>query len=75
MSALPYISLWLVINLSGVIADFLIRKNILTTTNTRKLFNILGNILPAIFVTALAFMTCRLKYIAVILLTIGVAFK
>jgi hypothetical protein len=64
-----------VTNLSGSIADILIRKNILTTTNTRKLFNILGNLLPAIFVIGLAFMTCQLRYVAVVLLTIGVAFK
>ncbi len=52
----------------------LIRKDILTRTNTRKLFNVLGNLFPAIFVVALAFMTCKLKYVAVTLLTIGVTF-
>ncbi|CAF1249155.1 unnamed protein product [Rotaria sp. Silwood1] len=74
LAALPYIVLWLNINISGIIADVIIRKNLLTTTNTRKLFNILGNLFPAIFVLGLAFMTCRLKYVAVVLLTIGVAF-
>ncbi len=51
-----------------------IRKKILTRTQTRKLFNVLGNLFPAIFVIGLAFMTCKLKYIAVVLLTIGVTF-
>jgi hypothetical protein len=51
-----------------------IRKKILTRTQTRKVFNVLGNLFPAIFVIALAFMTCKLKYIAVALLTIGVTF-
>jgi MFS family permease len=60
------------INFSGFLADIFVRRKILTTTNTRKLFNIPGNLLPAIFLVALAFMTCQLKYVAVILLTIGV---
>ena len=65
---------WLNINVSGVVADMLIRKQILTRTRTRKLFNLLGNLLPAIFVLGLAFMNCKLKYLAVTFLTIGVTF-
>jgi hypothetical protein len=65
---------WFNINLSGAIADMLIRKKTLTRTQTRKLFNILGNLCPAIFVIALAFMTCKIKYIAVACLTIGITF-
>ncbi|CAF1024515.1 unnamed protein product [Rotaria sp. Silwood1] len=75
LSALPYIVVWLSTNISGIIADVIIRKNLLTTTNTRKLFNILGNLLPAIFMLSLAFLTCQLRYVAVILLTIGFAFR
>jgi general stress protein CsbA len=56
------------------VADMLIRKKTLTRTQTRKVFNVLGNIFPAMFVIALAFMTCKLKYVAVALLTIGVTF-
>jgi hypothetical protein len=62
------------INVSGAVADRLIQKKTLTRTQTRKLFNVLGNLCPAIFVVALAFMTCKLKYVAVALLTIGVTF-
>ncbi len=62
------------INISGFLADMCIRKKILTRTQTRKLFNVLGNLLPAIFVIGLAFMTCKLKYVAVGLLTVGVTF-
>ena len=53
----------------------LIHKKLLTITQTRKLFSLLGSILPAIFVLSLAFMTCHLKYIAVILLTSGITFR
>ncbi|CAF1936344.1 unnamed protein product [Rotaria magnacalcarata] len=60
------------INLSGIIADMLIHKKLLSITQTRKLINILGSFLPAIFVLGLAFMTCQYRYTAVILLTIGV---
>lgn len=62
------------INFAGFLADRFVRKKILTVTQTRKLFNILGNLLPAIFVIGLAYITCRLKYLAVALLTIGVGF-
>ncbi len=65
---------WLNINVSGFVADMLIRKEILTRTQTRKVFNVLGNLFPAIFVIGLAFMTCKIKYVAVALLTIGVTF-
>jgi hypothetical protein len=65
---------WLNINISGAVADMLIKKEILTRTTTRKVFNVLGNLCPAIFVVGLAFMTCKLKYLAVALLTIGVTF-
>ncbi|CAF0789899.1 unnamed protein product [Adineta steineri] len=74
LSSLPYMIFWLNINISGVIADMFIRKKILTRTQTRKVFNVLGNLFPAIFVIGLAFMTCKLKYWAVALLTIGITF-
>ncbi|CAF1032852.1 unnamed protein product [Adineta ricciae] len=74
LSSLPYMIFWLNINISGVLADLCIRKKILTRTQTRKFFNVLGNLFPAIFVIGLAFMTCKLKYLAVALLTIGVTF-
>ncbi len=62
------------INFSGFLTDIVVRKKILTITNARKFFSILGNLLPAIFIIALAFVTCQIKYIAVILLTIGITF-
>ncbi|CAF1265078.1 unnamed protein product [Rotaria sordida] len=74
LSSLPYLMFWLNINISGAVADRLIQKETLTTTQTRKLFNVLGNLIPAIFVIGLAFMTCKIKYVAVVLLTIGVTF-
>ncbi|CAF2924989.1 unnamed protein product [Rotaria sp. Silwood2] len=74
LSALIYSCQWLNINISGIIADILIHRKILTITQTRKLFTILGNFLPAIFVFGLTFMTCQYKYTAFILLTIGVTF-
>lgn len=58
-----------------MLADMVIRKTFLTRTNTRKLFNTIGTFVPAISVIGLAFLTCQLKYYAVALLTIGVAFK
>ncbi|CAF1320943.1 unnamed protein product, partial [Didymodactylos carnosus] len=43
LSALPYIVFWININISGTVADFIVRKEILTRTRTRKLFNALAN--------------------------------
>lgn len=60
--------------MSGFVADMFIRKKILTRTQTRKLFNVVGNLFPAIFVIGLAFMNCQLKYVAVAFLTLGVTF-
>ena len=65
---------WLNINISGAVADALIRNKTLTRTQTRKFLNILGNLVPAIFVIGLSFMSCQFKYVAVALLTIGVTF-
>ncbi|CAF4763291.1 unnamed protein product, partial [Rotaria sp. Silwood2] len=72
LSALLYVCQWLNIIISGIIADKIIHKKILTITQTRKLFSTLGNFLPAIFVFGLIFITYQFKYTAVILLTIGV---
>lgn len=74
-STLPYICLWIIINLSGNLSDLIIRKKFLTKSKTRKLFNTLGTLLPALFVIALAFVTYQMKYVAIIILTIGVGLK
>ena len=42
LSALPYLGAWIVSNLSGVAADYLIERRVYSVTVVRKLFTILG---------------------------------
>ncbi|UJR32077.1 hypothetical protein I4U23_019545 [Adineta vaga] len=75
LSALPYVGILLSTLFASIIADRIIRKKILTITQTRKLFTSLGTIFPAIILIGLAFLTCHLKYFAVLLLVAGVTFN
>ncbi len=43
LSALPYIAFWLVTIVSSVVGDHLIKKNILSKTAVRKIFNSIGS--------------------------------
>lgn len=72
---MPYICLWIIINLGGYLSDLIIQKKFLTKMQTRKLLNTLGTLLPALFLIGLAFVTDQMKYLAIILLTIGVGLK
>lgn len=73
LSALPYICFWFLTIISSVVGDKLISTNTLSKTAVRKLFNIIGNILPASAVIGLAFVTCAHPYVGVALLTFGLA--
>jgi len=42
VSGAPYLFMWLFLVLSGMFADVLRNKNVLSTTNIRKLMNTLG---------------------------------
>ena len=42
LSALPYLSLWISVPMSSILADLLRQRNILSTTGTRRLFNSIG---------------------------------
>ncbi|XP_047460266.1 sialin [Mugil cephalus] len=58
LSALPYLGAWLVSTLSGVVADKLIEKKVLSVTNVRKLFTLIGQILPAVFLVLVSYSGC-----------------
>ncbi|XP_029649434.1 sialin [Octopus sinensis] len=72
-SALPYIGLWILINVFAVLADFVRKKNYLNTTWTRRSFDATGKIIPAILLIGLGYMDCRRPYLAVGLLTLAVS--
>jgi hypothetical protein len=75
MSAIPYIACATFTASLGIFSDILIRNNILTRRNLRRIFNFIGLFIPAVFVIALSFVTCSLPYLGVAFLTIGLAFK
>lgn len=58
-----------------MLSDLIIRKNLLAKTKTRKLFNTIGTVIPALSVIELRFVTVDIKYIAIILLIIGIGFR
>lgn len=74
LSAVPYLGMWSFIVMSGVVSDALTKSKKLTVTQARKIFNTLGELVPAAAIIALGFLDCTLSYVAVILLTIAVSF-
>lgn len=71
-SALPFIGLWITMNLSPALADHLRAKKILSTGLTRKLFTAIGLIGGTVFLIALSFLDCNQTILAVTLLTLAV---
>ncbi|KAK2143014.1 hypothetical protein LSH36_887g02089 [Paralvinella palmiformis] len=72
LSALPFVGLWINMNLSPVIADKLRSARILSTTATRKIFNSIGMLAPAVFLIGLGFVECEQAILGVALLTVCV---
>jgi len=75
LSALPHIASFIVVMLTGGLADLIIRKKILKRVNTRKLFHGIGTLSPAICLLLIAYLNCERRYLAVLLLIVGVALK
>ncbi|CAL1531202.1 unnamed protein product [Lymnaea stagnalis] len=71
-SMLPYLLFWFIIILSGMIADLLISREILSVGNTRKLMSAIGMVGPSAFLIATGFMECDQQVAAVILLTLAI---
>lgn len=75
LSALPYFVLWVLSFFMSFISDGLITKKILSITNTRKIFNSIGLIIPAIALVFLGFTPADDPKRAVALLVIAVGFN
>ncbi|XP_025080882.1 uncharacterized transporter slc-17.2-like isoform X2 [Pomacea canaliculata] len=71
-SMLPYLVFWFFITVSGMLADFLISRNILTIAWTRKLMACIGMFGPGTFLIGTGFMKCTQQAEAVVMLTIAV---
>ncbi|KAK7092725.1 sialin-like isoform X2 [Littorina saxatilis] len=71
-SMLPYLTFWFFITVSGMIADCLISKEILSVAWTRKLMASIGTIGPGCFLIATGFMKCTQQMEAVVMLVFAV---
>lgn len=72
-SALPYLFLWVNMNISPFIADKLLATNKCTTTVVRKIFNTIGLLGAALALVALSFVDCTNPGAAIAFLCLGVA--
>ncbi|XP_021203259.1 vesicular glutamate transporter 1 [Bombyx mandarina] len=71
VGAIPHLIMTSLVPIGGMLADYLRKNNIMTTTNVRKLFNCGGFGLEAFFFVLVAY--ANNKYVATIELTLGVA--
>ncbi|XP_064600100.1 sialin-like [Liolophura sinensis] len=71
-SALPYIGFWIGIYISGWMADCVRESGCLTTTWTRKIWEVFGQVMPAIALITLGFLECTQAILAVVILTLAV---
>lgn len=74
LSGAPYLFMWLFLVLSGLTADLLRNRHILSTTNVRKLMNASGFILPAVLLIATGYVDCNAA-LAVFLIITAVGFS
>ncbi|XP_036411328.1 sialin isoform X1 [Megalops cyprinoides] len=70
LSALPYLGGWLFSVLSGVVADHLLERELLSVTAVRKIFTLTGLLLPAAFLVAVGYVGCS-GVLAVTFLTLS----
>lgn len=71
LAGLPYLVMWIVMVASGLLADKIRSKHLLTTTNVRKLFNAVGFLCPAACLIGTGYIDCNAA-LAVSLIVIAV---
>ncbi|KAG5675888.1 hypothetical protein PVAND_005753 [Polypedilum vanderplanki] len=72
LSALPYLVQTIIVYISGFLADFVQKKNILTTTQVRKYFNTTSFVSQTIFLLIAAFVSNTPTIVACISMTVGI---
>ncbi|XP_017132353.1 sialin [Drosophila elegans] len=71
-SSLPYVTMWIMSLLSGCVADQMIKRNFMSTTNTRKIMTGLAAFGPAIFMVGASYAGCnRLLVVALFTICMG----
>jgi ACS family sodium-dependent inorganic phosphate cotransporter-like MFS transporter 5 len=74
LSGAPYLAMWFMMVFSGWLADKLRAKNILSTTNVRKVYMAIGFLIPAACLVATGFVDCHHSGVAVALVIVAVGF-
>lgn len=74
LSAIPYVFLWLLMSISGILADYLRSNGYLTTTVTRKIMNTSGMVIPAVLMVTIKYVNCSQSG-ALTLVILAVAFS
>ncbi|XP_016961976.1 putative inorganic phosphate cotransporter [Drosophila biarmipes] len=69
-SSLPYVTMWIMSLTSGCVADQMIKRHCMNTTNTRKLMTGLAAFGPALFMVAASYAGCN-RALVVALFTIA----
>uniref|UniRef100_A0A336K4P4 CSON011178 protein n=1 Tax=Culicoides sonorensis TaxID=179676 RepID=A0A336K4P4_CULSO len=69
-SSLPYLMMWIVSITSGILGDWLIKKDYIGITNSRKLFTTIASVGPAIFIMLASYAGCD-KVLVVVHFTIA----
>ncbi|KAJ8980966.1 hypothetical protein NQ317_013420 [Molorchus minor] len=75
LSALPYLVLWLLSLVMSPLADWLIRRRIVSLEGSRKIFNTIGLFVPAFALFALLLVDGTQKTTTIFILVIAVGFN
>lgn len=57
-SALPYLAMWIVAILSGILVDWLLSKKVFSVTSTRKIFTTIASVGPALGIIGASYAGC-----------------
>lgn len=73
VSAIPYVAYFLVINVGGIMADFIRSRNLLSTINTRRAAMLIALLGQAIFLVLAGYCGCGQEMLVIVLVTAGMA--
>ncbi|KAF8357979.1 slc-17.2 [Pristionchus pacificus] len=73
LSAVPYIAYFVMINVGGVVSDYLRAKNIMSTLNMRRTAILIALIGQAVFLVLSTFCGCGQDGLVIFFLTVGMA--
>lgn len=73
LSAIPYVAYFIVINVGGVLADFIRSKKILGTLNTRRAAMLIALLGQATFLVLSGYCGCGQEVLVIVFLTVGMA--